>query len=64
MALAEKMSAAFNQALKLPDIQKRFADMSAEPIGMAPAETARFMKEEAARWREAIRAAGVKPGEL
>jgi len=64
MALAEKMSAAFNQALKLPDIQKRFADMSAEPIGMAPAETARFMKEEAARWREAIRVAGVKPGEL
>jgi tripartite-type tricarboxylate transporter receptor subunit TctC len=61
MALAEKMSAAFNEALKLPDIQKRFADMSAEPVGMAPAEMARFMKQDAERWRQAIQAVGLKP---
>jgi len=61
MALAEKMSEAFNQALKLPDIQKRFADMSAEPVGMAPAEMAKFMREDAERWRQAIQAVGLKP---
>jgi tripartite-type tricarboxylate transporter receptor subunit TctC len=61
MALAEKMSVAFNQALKLPDIQKRFADMSAEPVGMAPAEMAKFMKQDAERWRQAIQAVGLKP---
>jgi tripartite-type tricarboxylate transporter receptor subunit TctC len=61
MALAEKMSAAFNDTLKLPDIQKRFADMSAEPVGMAPAEMARFMKQDAERWRQAIQAVGLKP---
>ena len=61
MRLAEKMSAAFNDTLKLPEIQKRFADMSAEPVGMAPAEMARFMKQDAERWRQAIQAVGLKP---
>jgi tripartite-type tricarboxylate transporter receptor subunit TctC len=61
MGLAEKMSAAFNDTLKLPEIQKRFADMSAEPVGMAPAEMARFMKQDAERWRQAIHAVGLKP---
>jgi tripartite-type tricarboxylate transporter receptor subunit TctC len=61
MALAERMSAAFNQVLKLPDIQKRFADMSAEPVGMTPAEMAKFMKQDAERWRQAIQAVGLKP---
>ena len=61
MGLAEKMSAAFNDTLKLPEIQKRFADMSAEPVGMAPAEMARFMKQDAERWRQAIQAVGLKP---
>jgi tripartite-type tricarboxylate transporter receptor subunit TctC len=61
VGLAEKMSAAFNDTLKLPEIQKRFADMSAEPVGMAPAEMARFMKQDAERWRQAIHAVGLKP---
>jgi tripartite-type tricarboxylate transporter receptor subunit TctC len=61
LALAEKMSAAFNEVLKLPEIQKRFADMSAEPVGMTPAEMARFMKQDAERWRQAIQAVGLKP---
>jgi hypothetical protein len=48
----------------MPEVLKRLGELSAEPIGMPPAEMARFMKEEAERWRQAIRAAGVKPGEL
>jgi tripartite-type tricarboxylate transporter receptor subunit TctC len=63
-AIAERFSSSVREILKLPDVVKRLGELSAEPIGMAPAETARFMKEDAARWREAIRAAGVKPGEL
>jgi tripartite-type tricarboxylate transporter receptor subunit TctC len=39
-------------------------ELSAEPIAMAPAEMGRFLIEDAARWRDAIRAAGLKPGEL
>jgi tripartite-type tricarboxylate transporter receptor subunit TctC len=58
--IAEKLSAAIAEALKSPDVRKRLADLSAEPSGMGPAEMAAFMREETARWREAIRFAGVK----
>jgi tripartite-type tricarboxylate transporter receptor subunit TctC len=60
-AIAQKLSAGIAEALKSPDVQKRLADLSAEPIGMGPAEMTTFMREEAARWRDAIRFAGVKP---
>jgi tripartite-type tricarboxylate transporter receptor subunit TctC len=63
-AIAEKFSASLSEILKLPDVQKRLTDLSAEPIGMGPAEMARFLKVEAERWRQTIRIAGVKPGEL
>jgi tripartite-type tricarboxylate transporter receptor subunit TctC len=63
-AIAEKLSAAIMDALKSPDVLERFGRLSAEPIGLAPAPMAMFLKEEAGRWQRAIRAAGVKPGEL
>lgn len=63
-AIAEKLSASINEILKMPDVQKRLTDLSAEPIGMGPAQMARFMKEDAQRWREAINTAGLKPGAL
>lgn len=64
LALAERLASAVSEILKQSDVLKRLADLSAEPIGMPPAGMARFMKQDAQRWREAIRAAGVKPGEL
>ena len=64
-AIAEKLSAAIMDALKSPDVLERLGRLSAEPIGLAPAPMATtFLKEEAGRWQRAIRAAGVKPGEL
>jgi tripartite-type tricarboxylate transporter receptor subunit TctC len=60
MPIAEKISAAVAEVLKLPDVQKRLADLSAEPIGNTPAQMAAFMKQDAVRWREVIRSAGVK----
>jgi tripartite-type tricarboxylate transporter receptor subunit TctC len=62
--IAERFSAAMQEALKSPDVQKRIADLSAEPVGSSPSEMARVMKEDAERWRAVIRDAGVKPGEL
>ena len=59
-ALAEKISAAVAEALKLPDVQKRLADLSAEAIGSTPAQMAAFMKKDAERWRGVIRSAGVR----
>jgi tripartite-type tricarboxylate transporter receptor subunit TctC len=59
-AIAEKMSAAVREAQKLPDVQKRFANLSAEPIGNTPAEMAAFMKQEIERWGAVIRTANIK----
>jgi tripartite-type tricarboxylate transporter receptor subunit TctC len=63
-AIADKLHLGIVETLKMPEVQKRLAELSAEPIGMAPAEMARFMQEDAERWRNAIRTAGVKPGDL
>jgi len=58
--IAEKLSAAIAEALKSPDVTKRLAELSTEPIGSTPAEMGAFMKEEAERWGGVIRVAGVK----
>ena len=62
--LAARIHASIAEVLGLPEVQARLARLSAEPLGMGPAEMARFMKEDAERWRSAIRAAGLKPGDI
>jgi tripartite-type tricarboxylate transporter receptor subunit TctC len=59
-AIAEKVAVGVQEALKLPEVRKRLADLSAEPLGYSPAETAAFMRQEVERWGAVIRAAGVK----
>ena len=44
------------EVLKMPDVQRRFRALNVEPDGRTPAETAAFIKEEARRWGEVIRA--------
>ena len=59
-AIADKVSRAIAEALKEPQVEKRLADLSAEPIGSTPAAMAALMREDTERWRQVIRAAGVK----
>ena len=59
-AIARKISADIREVLRYPDVQKRLADLSAEPMGLSPAETAAFMRQESERWSAVIRSAGVK----
>jgi tripartite-type tricarboxylate transporter receptor subunit TctC len=59
-SIAEKVAAGVQDALRQPDVQKRLADLSAEPMGLTPAETAVFMRQETERWGAVIRSAGVK----
>ena len=59
-AIAEKVAAGVAEALKRPTCCSRLSDLSAEPMGLTPAEMAAFMKQEAERWGAVIRAAGVK----
>jgi tripartite-type tricarboxylate transporter receptor subunit TctC len=58
--IAEKVGASVKEVLKMPDVQKRLAELSAEPMGLGPAETAAFMKQETERWGAVIRSAGVR----
>ncbi len=53
--LAELISRATNEALKLEDVQAKFRAVGVEPIGGTPAAMAAFVKEETARWGEVIR---------
>jgi tripartite-type tricarboxylate transporter receptor subunit TctC len=59
-AIAEKVAAGVAEALKSTDVLKRLQDLSAEPMGLRPAQTAAFMKEETERWAAVIRTAGIK----
>ena len=59
-AVAQKVSAGVAQALKHPDVLKRLSDLSAEPMGLTPAQTADYMKRETERWASVIRTAGVR----
>jgi tripartite-type tricarboxylate transporter receptor subunit TctC len=59
-AIAEKMAAGVQDALRLPEVQKRLSELSAEPMGLTPAETAEYMKRETQRWAAVIKSAGVK----
>src|SRR5262245_19978831 len=60
-AIADKLSRAIAEILRQPDVSKRLADLSAEPIASTPAAMGAIMREDAERWRGVIRAAGVKP---
>jgi tripartite-type tricarboxylate transporter receptor subunit TctC len=53
--LADVISRAANDALKLDDVQAKFRAVGVEPIGGTPAAMAAFVKEETARWGEVIR---------
>jgi tripartite-type tricarboxylate transporter receptor subunit TctC len=59
-AIVAKINADIAEAIRQPDIRKRFDDLSAEPVGGTPAETATFMREEVERWNNVIKAAKVK----
>jgi tripartite-type tricarboxylate transporter receptor subunit TctC len=59
-AIAAKINADINEALRQPDIVKRLADLSAEPVGGTTAAAAAFMRQEVERWGAVIKATGIK----
>jgi tripartite-type tricarboxylate transporter receptor subunit TctC len=58
--IVAKISADIAAAIKDPDVRKRFADLSAEPVGNTAAEAAAFMRADVERWNKVIKAANVK----
>jgi len=58
--IVNKISADIAEAIRSPDVRRRFDDLSADPVGSDPEAMARFMREEIARWRGVIKAADVR----
>ena len=57
--IVDKINAGVNEALRDPDVQKRFADLTAEPVGGTPQATAAYFHDEAERWKSVIVSAHV-----
>ena len=58
-AVVDKINAGVNEALHDPEIQKRLVNLSAEPVGGSPQETARYFADETERWKNVITSAHV-----
>ena len=59
-AIANKINADINEALRDPDVRKRFDALSAELVGGSPQAAGAFIREETERWHKVIKAANVK----
>jgi tripartite-type tricarboxylate transporter receptor subunit TctC len=59
VAIIDKVNSGVNEALQDSGVRKRFADLSSEPVGGTPQETAKYFHEEAERWKNVITAAHV-----
>ncbi|HEX3938422.1 MAG TPA: tripartite tricarboxylate transporter substrate binding protein [Xanthobacteraceae bacterium] len=57
--VVDKINASVNEALHDPEIQKRLADFSAEPVGGSPQDTVKYFQEETERWKNVITSAHV-----
>jgi tripartite-type tricarboxylate transporter receptor subunit TctC len=58
--VADRINADVNEALRQPDILKRLAELSAEPIGGSPQATAAYMRVEIERWHRVIKQANIR----
>ena len=54
----EQLQAKVEAVLRLPDVQKRFADLGAEPGAISGAAFGKFLEEETTKWSAIVRASG------
>jgi tripartite-type tricarboxylate transporter receptor subunit TctC len=60
-AIVEKLSADANQALREHDVRQQMAILGAEPSGGTPAQFARFIHDDQAKWSMLMRERGISP---
>jgi len=59
-SIVAQVNADIAAAVRDPEVHKRLADLSADPVGGTVPETAAFMRAEVERWKNVIKAANVK----
>jgi tripartite-type tricarboxylate transporter receptor subunit TctC len=57
--VVEILNKAFNAALADPKMQKRIAELGAEPTPMKPAEFGKLLAEETEKWGKVVKAANI-----
>ena len=55
------LSAAVARAARSPDVKQKLLDQGAEPVGNSSEEFGAMLKDEVVKWREVVKAAGIKP---
>jgi tripartite-type tricarboxylate transporter receptor subunit TctC len=56
----QKLGAEIAAAMKLPEIRERLIALGSEPADSNPASFAAFIKAEADKWGEVVKASGAK----
>ena len=56
----DRLQPALINAIKHPDVVKRFNEMGFEVVGSSPAEFNKFLNDELARWKQVVDAGGIK----
>ena len=57
--IVERLSDAFAQALKNPDVKQRLEDLGSDIIGSSPEELGSYVREEIAKWKDVARQANI-----
>jgi len=60
-AIVDRISQEIARALATPELRERLVQMGIQPFGRTPADTAKFLTDEIAKWGKVITTAGVKP---
>jgi len=58
--IVNRLAAETRKAINESDIRERFNQIGIEAVGNSPAEAAKFLADEVAKWAKVITAAGVK----
>lgn len=59
-AVAERIQAAMAKAMAVPKVREDFASIGADLVNLPPADFARSMRDEAQKWSQVVRDAGVR----
>jgi tripartite-type tricarboxylate transporter receptor subunit TctC len=59
--IVDKLNAAFNEALRNPDVVKRMGELAIEPMQSTPEEAKRYFDGQMAFWDPIVKASGAKP---
>lgn len=59
-----RLTAEIQKAVKMPDLVEALSKQGADPTYMNPKEFGEYIKAELKRWGEAVKTAGLKPGNL